>query len=523
MALWDIFRRTQPAPRRRALMDYLPGGKVPRVGGSGSGFVGALHDRLTADFKGSELSADAAIFQSLDSLRARSRQLYMSNPYASRFLQMVVSNVLGRDGIRLEARTRRAPGGELDLADNRLLEAAWARWSRAAECSVDGRSGFLDIQRVALMTLARDGEVLVRLHNAGAFGLQLELIEADRLLTRHNRDLGNGTQIRMGVEQDRHGRPIAYHITQRGTGDNPVVAYNLGQGGGAQAERVPAEEIVHLYIMERPGQSRGYPWMAQAMRSLHMTDQYREAELVHARVAASKMAFYTSPAGDGYTGDDIDGDGALVFEAEAGLIEQLPAGMELKTIDWNNPNADMGEFVKSCLRGVAAGLNVSYNSLANDLEGVNYSSIRAGVQDEREAYKSIQRHLMDHLLDPIYQAWLTAAMTAGAVPFPPRKRDKYEDVIWRPRGFSYVDPQKDQSAFERAVALGTMSRQEIAAAQGKDFGDVLAELAEEERRAYELGVNISPRQTMPIYPAMIDPEAQAKGDFGDNQEDQPDG
>ena len=263
--------------------------------------------------------------------------------------------------------------------------------------------------------------------------------------------------------------------------------------------------------------------MAQAMRSLHMTDQYREAELVHARVAASKMAFYTSPAGDGYTGDDIDSDGALVFEAEAGLIEQLPAGMELRTIDWNNPNADMGEFVKSCLRGVAAGLNVSYNSLANDLEGVNYSSIRAGVQDEREAYKSIQRLLMDHLLEPIYQAWLTAAMTAGAVPFPPRKREKYEEVIWRPRGFSYVDPQKDQSAFERAVALGTMSRQEIAAAQGKDFGDVLAELAEEERRAYELGVNISPRQTMPIYPAMIDPEAQAKGDFGDSKEDQPDG
>ncbi|MFL3666772.1 MAG: hypothetical protein ACJ06V_09365 [Verrucomicrobiota bacterium] len=29
--------------------------------------------------------------------------------------------------------------------------------------------------------------------------------------------------------------------------------------------------------------------------------------------------------------------------------------------------------------------------IANDLEGVNYSSIRAGLLDEREYYKAVQR------------------------------------------------------------------------------------------------------------------------------------
>ena len=210
-------------------------------------------------------------------------------------------------------------------------------------------------------------------------------------------------------------------------------------------------------------------------------------------------------------------------KAECGRIRKSCCKTSLETIDWSHPNSNSGDFVKNCLRGVSAGLNVSYNSLAQDLEGVNFSSIRAGVQEDRETYKSIQRFLIDHLLEPVYDAWLDAAMLAGAVPFPPRKRDKYDEVVWRPRGFAYVDPQKDQAAFERAVALGTMSRSELAAAQGKDFVDILDDLAKEERQAYELGVNISPRQTMPIYPAMIDPEAQAKGEFGDQAEEEADG
>lgn len=259
--------------------------------------------------------------------------------------------------------------------------------------------------------------------------------------------------------------------------------------------------------------------MAQSMRSLHMTEAYREAELVNARVSASKMAFYTSEDGDGYTGDDIDPEGNLIFEAEAGMIEQLPKGVGLTTLDWGSPNSSVGDFVKSSLRGVSAGLNVSYTGLANDLEGVNFSSIRAGVQDEREVWKSIQSFLSDHLMDPIYQAWLECAILVGAVPFPPRKVDKFQDVVWRPRGFSYVDPVKDNQAHAKAVQLGVKSRTQIASEQGMDFKDVLADLAREESEAYALGVNISPIQTMPIYPAMPDPEQQAKGEFGDQPEE----
>ena len=517
MGILDRFRRNKPVTKRRSLSTFLPGGTVPRNSSSGGGFYGAVQDRLTEDFKGSDLSADAAAYQSLEKLRARSRQLCMSNPYAKRFVSMVVSNVLGTDGIRLEARTKRDFNGDLDLVDNATLEQAWANWAKPKSCSITGQLNLRDLQRISLAALCRDGEVFLRIHKVddNPYGISVEVKEGDSLMVRHNQELDNGDRIVMGIEQTIYGKPIAYHFLVEDNTHNPAQTYSASRTGNVRTERVPADEVIHLYIHDRPGQSRGIPWMAQSMRGLHMTESYREAELVAARVAASKMAFYTSQHGDGYTGDDIDQDGSLVFEAEAGLIEQLPEGVSLETLDWSHPNSNMGDFTKACLRGVASGLGVSYNALSNDLEGVNFSSIRAGVQEEREIWKTLQSFMSDHLMNPLFEIWLDSAMLNDAVPFPPRKRDKYLEIIWRPRGFSYVDPVKDQQAFEKAVSLGVMSRSEIAAQQGKDFRDVLEELAKEEQLAYELGVNVSPRQTMPIYPAMQDPEAQAKGEFSE--------
>jgi capsid protein len=109
-----------------------------------------------------------------------------------------------------------------------------------------------------------------------------------------------------------------------------------------------------------------------------MLHGYREAELVAARVAASKMGFITSPDGDGYTEDDLEDTHAPVMSAELGSFEQLPTGMDIKLFDPTHPTSAFSDFHKAVLRGIASGLGVSYASLASDLENVNYSSIRQG-------------------------------------------------------------------------------------------------------------------------------------------------
>ena len=228
--------------------------------------------------------------------------------------------------------------------------------------------------------------------------------------------------------------------------------------------------------------------MQTAIRRLNMLGGYEEAELIAARVAASKMGFYTSPDGDQYAGDDYDTAGNLVSDVEPGSFEQLPAGMSFESFDPQHPTTAFDSFVRAALRGASAGLNVSYHTLANDLEKVNFSSIRSGVLEEREQWRVLQSWMCEQFCDPIFRRWLRSALTTGALALPPDKYDKFTEVQWQPRGWSWVDPLKDQKANAEGVALGVMTRQDIAAAQGKDLEEIFEQLQREKSLAEQYGL-----------------------------------
>jgi capsid protein len=60
----------------------------------------------------------------------------------------------------------------------------------------------------------------------------------------------------------------------------------------------------------------------------------------------------------------------------------------------------------------------NYNIIANDLEGVNYSSGRLGMLDERELWKLIQKFDIDVAERPIFENFLYMALLTGAIPLP---------------------------------------------------------------------------------------------------------
>jgi lambda family phage portal protein len=458
-------------------------------------FAAANQDRLTASFTGSALSPDEAIRRDLRKLRARSRQLCMDNDYAKKFLHMLQANVVGVNGIRLQARTT-WPDGMADEEDNQVIEKAWAEWCRPRYCSANGRLSFRDSQRQFITAVARDGEVLVRhIRDNGrtfAFGYALQIIEADHLDENYNRHLANGNRIVMGVELNQFDRPVFYHLFTRHPGDNAYL------WGGKHYEKVPASDIEHCFIVDRPGQNRGVPWMHTAIRRLNMLGGYEEAELVAARLGASKMGFYTSPDGSGAAlvdelgaeGVDYD-DHDLIQEAEPGLFETLPEGYGFQSFDPQHPTSAYGDFTKSVLRGAASGLNVAYNSLANDLEGVNFSSIRQGVLDEREQWRVLQGWMAEQFCAVVYENWLPMALATQKLPLPPDKMDKFKSVVWQPRGWDWVDPLKDSKAHETGIANGTQTRAEILAAKGKDLRETFEQLKYEQDLAAEYGLQIN--------------------------------
>jgi lambda family phage portal protein len=482
-------------------------------------FAAAKMDRLTAGWTGVSTSSDEAVRASLSRIRARSRQLAADDPYAKRFFSLARTNVVGSEGIRLQVRDiarETADGVEYDDHANRLIEKAWKEWCKKKNCTADGRLSWIDAKQLITETVGKDGEVFVRKikgkDSGNAFGFALQLIEADHVDENYNEMLQNGNKIRMGIEFNSMNRPIAYHVFNRHPYDNFGI---VASSGRTQRERIPASEIIHLYTSERISQSRGVPWMYSAMRRLKMLGVYEENELVAAGVAASKMGFFTSEDGEGYTGTDKDENGNLITEAEPGLFEQLPAGVKFESWDPQHPTTGFGAFVKSMLRGAASGLNVSYNTLGNDLEGVNFSSIRQGVLEERELWKRLQTWMIEHLCDEVFEDWLLMALTTQKIPLPLTKFEKFNTPIWRPRGWRWVDPLKEMKAYVEAVNAGFMSAQDVASEMGVDIEDVYAQIAQEKRMREKYGVTLGAPDLKGMQEILDKDEADAKDQTAD--------
>ena len=470
MGVFDFFK---PKPKAR---------KMARA------YHGADTGRLFSDFISSSRSADSEIKPSLRILRDRCREISRNHPYAKRYLQIMTTNVVGPNGVRIQVR-KRNDDGSLDSVGNRIIEQAWQTWGRTGFCTVDGRMSWSQAQRLFLETLARDGEVLIqKIKNPAGnpFGFSLKFLEADYLDEGYDARLNNGNEVRMGVELDkRTGKPLNYYLFE----DHP----HHDQGYGSKTKRhhkiVPADQIIHCYIQERAGQTRGTPWMSNVLSRLKMLDGYEEATLVNARVAASKMGFFTSPEGDGFIGDDYDNQ-APIMDASPGTFSQLPAGMSFQSFDPSSGTESFDEFEKAILRGIASGLGVSYVSLANNLEGVSYSSIRQGTIEDRDHFKMIQQFMIDQFVDPIYRAWLEMAITVGRINLPMGKYDLFADqVIYRPRGFAWVDPQKEIQASVTALNNGIVSLQDVHSQYGRDTEEIFEQINRESELADRYGID----------------------------------
>lgn len=461
-------------------------------------FDAAVVDRLTASWQAYNVAIDADLRTSLDRLRARSRELFKNNEYAAKFGQMIRANVVGADGFVLQAQAKK-PNGDIDDSDCLAIERAFDRWSRPAQCDVAGKRSFSDICRAAVLALARDGEFLIRKRGgpaAGAFGYQVQMLDVDRLDTLYNLPPAEGRNaVIMGVEIDEYRRPVAYHLWDRHPLEDAHVATRY-------RERVPASEILHGFIPIEDEQTRGIPWLAPVMRRMNDLNGYREAAIIAARVGASKMGFYTSPDGDPASPtDDKDDAGNFISEAAPGTLEVLPNGYKFESFNPDYPHAQFEMFCKATLRGIASGIGVSYSSIANDAESVNFSSMRGFVLEERDHWMQIQQWLIDALLDPVLDGWLEAGLTAGqilgptGVPLPLNKIDKFREHAWRARRWTWIDPLKDMAASVLAIENGLDSPQRVAAQQGRDIEDVVEDLRRFRDLLKAKGVELVPQKT----------------------------
>jgi lambda family phage portal protein len=488
--LAPLFRRLGYAPIRKQQRDFNAAGI----------------NRLTADWTTTPLSLNSILLKDLDVMRARVDDLATrNNPYLVKFVQMTVSNVLGHEGITLKNKASDPVGfkagkiipGALDVLANKLIEDAFWDWGKKENCTVAKDLTWLEATQLSLRTCTKHGETIwkkVRGREAGnKYQFAIQPIATSRIDTTRVENLPDGGTIRMGIQRNAAGLKTHIWLFDADPNDNFRV-------GARNSKPYPASEFVHPYIIHEIGQVRGFPWAAPALLRSKMLDGYEEAHLEGTRAAACKMGFIkTTPEAGGatYTGEQADG-GGKYMDAEPGMIEELPVGKEFQPADWGYPNGGYGEFVKDCLRGIAAGLGVSYNTLANDLEGVNFSSGRLGLMDEREFWKCLQSWFWTNFCTPIFSEWLESALMAGAIalelpsgdrkPLPATKFQKFNQPCWHGRRWQWVDPTKEVTAKESEMANYVTSPSRVLAELGADEDEVLQESAEFLKKCETLGL-----------------------------------
>lgn len=461
-------------------------------------------DRLTADWLATEASINAELRTDLNRLRSRGRELLQNNDFANKFAGMVKTNIIGPGGIRLQVRVEDQPGKPDRLA-NASIEAAWADW--CAGCDITGRQALRDLCETLVGGLPSDGEFLVRMvrgaEAGNKYGLALQVIDVDRIDTQYNVAAtgvgGSGgatatNAIIMGVEVDAYRRPVALHIFAAHPND--------GMSNSRTRIRVPASDLIHAFKIERAEQLRGIPWMAPGMLSLHHLGNFKLSALLAAEHGANHYGFFTTPDGQAPIGA-LDAGGEQVAVSQPGTYDTLPTGVTFQPHESKYPNEVFAPFVRTTLQRIASGWRVAYHSLANDLEGVSYSSIRSGALEERDRWAADQEWFIAVFMEPIYRAWLQSALLMGAITMPngsalpAAKIDKFAKHEWQPRRWEWVDPKGDMEAKILAVKAGLMAPQDLSAAMGYDFDDTISSIAAAQKLAASLGVKLTAYDATP--------------------------
>lgn len=481
---------------RRTLLDWVGFRAEPSLAQNVEGrspsvirhrsFAAAAVDRLTRDWSTGESTLNNLLYRQLRILRARSQTFCRDTAYGRRYIRLIGTNIVGHVGFRLSAQPKR-PDGSLDVQDAVLIEAAFGRWSRHGACDVTGRLSFADVQRLIVTAMARDGEALVRIvrgSDRGPHHIQLQVLPAYLLNENHNELLRDGARISMGVELDRFGQPRAYHLSR------PRPDTSQAELSAERPERVPAQDMFHLYLVEEAGQVRGCPWTVAALLPGNHLKEFDNTALVVARAGAAKMGFFrktdqSALDQDAETIADARLDtGEFITESEPGHWGVLPPGYDMTSYDPKYPDAAYEPFQRAQARRVSAALSSSYAALTQDRSSENFSSIRTGSLDDREGYMEIQQWLDENFLTPLFSEWLALALLydADLQRLPYAKFDKFNSAVWQPKRWDWVDPEKDVAASVNSIAAKLKSRSEVIRASGRDPEKVFAEIEQEESR-----------------------------------------
>ncbi|HED2478364.1 phage portal protein [Citrobacter youngae] len=419
---------------------------------------------------------NAIINRTLPVMVAASRELSIKNGIVKKYVATNSAGVTGADGLYIRPCSHSSQDDKVNQQVNKQLEDAFYAW--AEDPKAFSRCGTLDIstfQRLVERTRSIDGDCFIRIHQTRDGMPQVEIIDSMRISTYENQILPSGNYISNGIEFDIDtNRPVAYWITRY----NPIM-YNYLLG---ERERVPAEEILHLFQQDYPTQQRGIPDVHAGTDKLKELEEFMVAAITSRKVAASAMAFITNPDSDEI--ELLKGDDVSYYEQDylnPAAIVELQAGQDIKTVNPTQTTDGISEFVDNQLMMIAMGLDITKQSLTSDTSNASFSAAKLTDKLQQSTFKTRTNALVVSVLKPLYVTWLKAAMINNSalsnLSFSDFNNLTHAQYV--PTRQISLDPYKDLQTEVLAIDSGLKSKTMVISEMGYDPAVVMEEIQKE--------------------------------------------
>lgn len=400
---------------------------------------------------------DLATAKELLFLQSRSKYMCLNNPIAMGALKKYKKNL---GAVKVQWVTKK---GKI----HSKMQKLWDEFERKP--NLDGKGDFDTFQTTLNSDRFMSGEGIARMlirktNNPNRIPLKLQGIESEYLdasYTGKASDPIGLTRYGITFDNETYSIPTIYNFFQdRYFGLNPKVE-NLNPTNRVE---VPASNIIHSFERLRSNQWRGIPILAAAMIPLYNLEDLCTATVSKQTASAAiswivqqGSSFARTPVGvAGIRGEsDVnDPKNKLVFDATGGSVQYTNPGDIFQLVQ----SADVGDnllgLIKEQYQEISSSIDWDYFELTGDMQGMNFSSIRAALVKARKRLEfEYDIVLIPDVLVPICDRFKELAVIGNKV------EDAYPTFIY-PRWYG-VDDLKDSQADLLEIISGIAPIQEV--------------------------------------------------------------
>ena len=426
------------------------------------------------------------IEHNVETLRGRSRDLYMGAPIATGAIKTLRTNVIGA-GLKLNAQIdSEYLNMTLEEADQweTHVEREFSLWADSVHCDAQRMNNFYELQQLAFLSWLVSGDTFALLpiipRPGMPYDIRVQIVEADRICNPYLMSGTLDTKIVNGVEINPIGEIIAYHIAQEHPHSSSVVT-NSWMRVEKFGKNTGRPNIIHLMESERPEQRRGVPILAPVMESLKQLSRYADAELMAAVINGMYSVFVTTESAesaDGFSSIDqedlIDEADDSSIELGSGTVHFLGENEKIQESNPGRPNPNFDGFVTSICRQIGAALEIPYEILLKNFTS-SYSASRGALLEAWKMFKMRRDWMANDFCQPVYEEFLAEGIAKGRIHAPgfftdPMARKAYSMAEWNGPSQGQLDPLKEVNAAEKRVDNGFTTRaQETVSMGGGDW------------------------------------------------------